>query len=248
MKKFPLSIAKLTKTAAITGLMVMTAAPSTHASTAMAPSEEKLSKATQAKQGATVISSVLVGTAAGGPAGAFIGLLASSFMVDTLADAERGEKASVSLAEAEAEKATLRRELMAARAQSDKLEQLALNSLEFQVLFHTGKDELSPRGEERIHSLAQLLQEYPQLQIRLDGHADPRGTDGYNQVLSQYRAHSVANNLIAAGISAKRIDSYAHGASQSTATIGSAEEYAQERRVGIQIFNPEQQQDVVAAH
>ena len=235
------------KTAAITGLVMIAAAPFASAS-----DNKTLSKATQAKQGATVFSSILVGTAAGGPAGAFIGLLASSFFVDKIADADQLQQTTLDLATAEAQTAELRRELMAARSLADTREQalqaLALNSLDFQVLFHTGKDELTARGRERVASLAKRLSTQPQLQVRLDGHADPRGTDEYNNVLADYRSRSVADALLKSGIEPERIERYSHGSRQATASTGNAEQYAIERRVNIQVFTPQQSRHLVSSH
>lgn len=221
----------LKKTAAITGLVVMTATPFVSAA-----SDQPLSKATQAKQGATVFSSILVGTAAGGPAGAFVGLLASAFIVDKIADADQLEQSQLDVAELEAQTANLRRELMAANEREQELEALALNSLEFQVLFHTGQDTLTERGQSRVDSLAQFLTENPDVQVRLDGHADPRGSDEYNNVLSNYRAKNVAERLVQSGIDSGRINHYSHGSSQSNAKQGSSADYALERRVDIQVF------------
>lgn len=206
------------------------------------------SKKVQAQQGATVVSSILVGTAVGGPAGAFAGFIASYFLVDKITEADKGQLARVQLAASTERAEKLQSELLALEEREQ--EQMTLASLQLQLLFHTGKDTLNPRGQEKINTLAQHLLANPHLNIRLDGYADPRGTDEYNNVLSNYRAANVAESLMQAGVSAERISQYYHGSSQSTAATGSAEDYAFERRVAVQVFNsnsPEGQQADVAA-
>jgi len=55
------------------------------------------------------------------------------------------------------------------------------------------------------------LKVHPETSIVIEGHCDERGTVEYNQGLGQRRAASVKNRLVAAGISAKRINVVSYG-------------------------------------
>ena len=213
------------KTIAIASLILATSAPLTHA------------MSTEAKQGTSFLTSAFVGAVAGGPVGLLVGALGGAYMGEQIKKADTMDMTEAELAAAEAQVAELRQQLLAANQSVEEMEQLALNSLNFQVLFHTGKDELTARGTERVHALANFLKDNPRLQVRLDGYADPRGTDEYNNVLSDYRARSVETDLVDAGIDASRIQRHYHGADQSRATQGDVEAYASERRVNIEIYN-----------
>jgi peptidoglycan-associated lipoprotein len=52
---------------------------------------------------------------------------------------------------------------------------------------------------------AQWLKEHPDVQVKLDGNADPRGDIVYNLVLSHQRANTVRHKLVEMGIAEDRI-------------------------------------------
>ena len=104
--------------------------------------------------------------------------------------------------------------------------------------WQTGNDSLSESIVQRLDDLADFLHKNPELNIRLHGHADPRGTDEYNNVLSMHRAINVQKQLESRGIDASRIERYFYGADQSVAAKGDFDSYALERRVTIQVFDP----------
>jgi outer membrane protein OmpA-like peptidoglycan-associated protein len=70
--------------------------------------------------------------------------------------------------------------------------------------------------------------------LQLDGFADERGDEAYNQELSQQRVEIVRNQLVAAGIDPSRITTTAHG--ESPAQDESIDSYALERRVSLTLF------------
>lgn len=72
--------------------------------------------------------------------------------------------------------------------------------------------------------------------LSITGHTDSKGTDAYNQRLSERRAKSVSNYLIQAGVPAASIVSVkGMGERQPIATNETAEGRATNRRVEIQI-------------
>lgn len=193
---------------------------------------------TQAKQGATFFSSAIAGAVAGGPIGFIAGALGGVYWGEQIEKAEEAQAMSEQLAVTERQMGELKQQLLLSQNQARDLEALALESLTLPVLFQTGSDSLSERGREHVYSLAEFLKKHPRFSVRLDGHADPRGTDEYNNVLSAARAVTVKNTLEIAGIKPERIDVRGLGASQSTAFAGDAEGYSKDRRVEIDLIEP----------
>ncbi len=204
--------------------------------------------ATGAKQTAAITTSAIIGGAAGGPIGLFIGTLMGGYISEQIGKADGAKITELELAEKEMQVAELKTQLLSADSKVGELSEIALDKLEFQVLFHTGADQLTDRGKARVSALASFLQKHPGLSVRLTGHADPRGTDEYNNVLSDHRAISVQQSLIAAGIQNYRIERRAVGANLSRSLKGDYESYAIDRRVDIEIFSPVTVNAVVQAH
>jgi outer membrane protein OmpA-like peptidoglycan-associated protein len=87
-----------------------------------------------------------------------------------------------------------------------------------------------------VEALADFLSENDYMHVTIDGHADPRGDSKYNIELSESRAESVAQILKEAGIEDYRLQTKGHGANFSSSALNSIDDYAQQRRVKIQVF------------
>lgn len=193
-------------------------------------------------KGATIFSSAVIGGVAAGPVGAFVGAITASYVGDrkTLTDTQ------VKLQESNQDLALLEQSLVEKTQKLEQMKKAVANKLEFQVLFPTGEDRLTSTDSKRIRSLASYLKSNPELKVRLDGHADPRGTDEYNNVLSEERALSVVKALEDKGISRDRISYVSHGSSKSASFDGNLETYAMERRVNIEVFAPAENAETTA--
>jgi len=115
----------------------------------------------------------------------------------------------------------------AAREQAAKV----LDGLQGDVLFRTGSAEIDGETAHDIGVIAGVLAKSPALTVRLDGYADPRGSDELNLKLSQARADAVRDLLLAAGVPEQALEVNAYGKSQSTAQDDDG--YAFERRVRL---------------
>lgn len=89
-----------------------------------------------------------------------------------------------------------------------------------------------------VVELARLMQQYPALRVRLEGHTDRVGTDAYNQKLSLGRAQAVKAALLAQGITGQRIEVAAFGATRPVASNDTDEGRAQNRRVEVVDLTP----------
>ena len=76
---------------------------------------------------------------------------------------------------------------------------------------------------------AAWLARYPQVQVRIEGNADERGTREYNLALGARRAEAVRSFLIANGVSASRIDTISYGKERPIAMGSNEEAWAQNR-------------------
>ena len=68
-----------------------------------------------------------------------------------------------------------------------------------------------PESAKALDSLVMMLNENPNITIELSSHTDSRGSDEYNKNLSQRRAESCVNYLIAHGIAADRLTPVGYG-------------------------------------
>ena len=104
------------------------------------------------------------------------------------------------------------------------------------ILFDTNSSNLRPASQADITKLAATLQKYPDTNVIVEGHTDASGTDAINQPLSERRAQSVANSLVAQSVSSSRITSKGYGSTQPVADNTTAEGKQANRRVEVAIF------------
>lgn len=73
------------------------------------------------------------------------------------------------------------------------------------IYFAFDSYELSSTAESRLDKLAETMKSYKEIKVELQGHADAMGPEVYNQYLSEKRAESAKDYLLARGISEERI-------------------------------------------
>ena len=71
----------------------------------------------------------------------------------------------------------------------------------------------SAEFEPVLDEAANLLSQCPDVRVSVEGHTDSRGSDTYNQALSERRAEAVAGYLIGQGVDAGRLDTVGMGES-----------------------------------
>src|ERR1700744_1337439 len=204
------------------------------------------------------VSGAVIGAFAAGPIGAVVGAGLGAWLGNRVHRASDAKKAEVQVAMLETDKSQLQSEkgvLLTERNQlsesnqalSAKLDDLSqkiktaqaarddasevLDGLQGDVLFRTGSAEITADIAHQIQVLAQAVSKSPELKIRVDGYADPRGTVETNLKLSQERANAVRDLLLASGVSDEALEINAYGKSQSTAE--DSDGFALERRVRL---------------
>ena len=109
------------------------------------------------------------------------------------------------------------------------------------VLFDVNSATLKPGGYDEIQRVANVLRQYPQTTIRVEGHTDSTGSEAYNQQLSERRAQAVKNALINYGVNPNRIMTVGFGESKPVATNATVAGRQFNRRVNIVIVPIRQQ-------
>jgi peptidoglycan-associated lipoprotein len=82
------------------------------------------------------------------------------------------------------------------------------------IFYDFDKATLRPESKEALDEIITMLDDNPNVTIELSAHTDRKGSETYNQNLSQRRAQSVVNYLIANGVAADRLQAMGYGKSQ----------------------------------
>jgi outer membrane protein OmpA-like peptidoglycan-associated protein len=88
-----------------------------------------------------------------------------------------------------------------------------------------------------LESVALILKEFTKTNIRIGGHTDSTGSDSYNQTLSERRASSVGQFLIAQGVMAGRVSTSGYGKRYPIASNDSAAGRQANRRVELELVS-----------
>jgi outer membrane protein OmpA-like peptidoglycan-associated protein len=101
------------------------------------------------------------------------------------------------------------------------------------ILFDIGKATLKPGAESNVRKISAVLQQYPNHQISVEGYTDAVGGDAFNLKLSNDRANSVKQALIAGGVDPVLISSKGLGKANPVASNDTPEGRQANRRVEI---------------
>ena len=79
------------------------------------------------------------------------------------------------------------------------------------IFFEYDSDEIRGEAEAKLRAKAEILRANPSVRLRIEGHADQRGSTEYNLALGQRRAEAVRAWLGAYGIDASRFTTLSYG-------------------------------------
>ena len=100
------------------------------------------------------------------------------------------------------------------------------------VYFETGSAVIKLESHSLLNEVADLLKNHAELEkVRVEGHTDSRGAADANKELSQKRAESVVAYLVAAGVSADRLEAVGYGEERPLLKEETPEAYDKNRRV-----------------
>ncbi len=106
---------------------------------------------------------------------------------------------------------------------------------ELQGLFYFDFDQaiVKRQGHAELNKHAQFLGSNPRMRIRLEGHADERGTREYNLALGERRANAIRGYLVRQGASRSQIEVISFGEEKPVRAGKDERSYALNRRVEI---------------
>lgn len=91
--------------------------------------------------------------------------------------------------------------------------------------------DLKPESMTIIETIAEMMEDHPEVRLSVEGHTDAHGASNYNQELSASRAGAVRQALIKEGVDPSRLKAAGFGESQPVADNGSDAGRAKNRRV-----------------
>ena len=98
------------------------------------------------------------------------------------------------------------------------------------VYFLVDQTNLTPEGMETLNRQAQWLNQYPNVSIQVEGHADERGTREYNLALGARRAEAARAYLVSLGVAAGRLRTISYGKERPEALCSAENCWSQNRR------------------
>lgn len=109
------------------------------------------------------------------------------------------------------------------------------------ILYDYDKANIRSDAAVELNRIANFLKENPEVRIELSSHTDSRGSDAYNLALSQRRAQSAVNYLVAQGIARSRLVAKGYGEMRLLNHCGNGVECTEEahqlnRRTEIEII------------
>ena len=153
----------------------------------------------------------------------------------TREDVDSGPAESVAEAESGIDATTRRTQELEAEARAaaaaERMERAALSTTVFYFNFDVAEFRQADREVLTFH--ARDLAANPRKRIRLEGHADERGTREYNLALGERRATGILNYLIVNGAARSQIETVSYGEEQPQDRGSSDQAYQRNRRVEI---------------
>ncbi len=172
----------------------------------------------------------VIGTAAGGAAGAVIGKTAGNTALGAIIGAAVGGGAGAIIGrqmdkQAEEIKKTV------PDAKVDRVGEGIVVEFSSNILFAFDESNLSEDAKMNLGKLVTVLDSYPETNIEVQGHTDSKGSVAYNQNLSEQRANVVSRYLTNSGITSNRLNIVGFGESLPKYGNDTADGRLQNRRV-----------------
>ena len=101
------------------------------------------------------------------------------------------------------------------------------------IYFDLDKHNIKMEYRELIQAHAKFLAKNPAVNVKLEGHADERGTPEYNIALGEKRAKAIADMFRSYGVSNSQIEVISYGEERPVAMGHNESDWAQNRRVQI---------------
>ncbi|WP_319478841.1 OmpA family protein [uncultured Draconibacterium sp.] len=172
----------------------------------------------------------VIGTAAGGTAGAVIGRTSGNTALGAIIGAAVGG-ASGAVIGRQMDKQAEEIKNTVPDAKVERVGEGIVVEFSSNVLFAFDKSNLSNDAKTNLDKLVLVLNSYPDTDIEVQGHTDDKGSEAYNQTLSEQRAGAVSGYLSGKGIANDRLSIKGFGENLPKYSNDSANGQTQNRRV-----------------
>jgi outer membrane protein OmpA-like peptidoglycan-associated protein len=105
------------------------------------------------------------------------------------------------------------------------------------ITFVTDSARLTKDGRRVVREAAEVLEEHPEVEVRIEGHTDSVGTRSHNQGLSERRAEVVLDRLVELGVDRDRLTSKGYGESTPLVVPRTFADLEKNRRVEFNVVN-----------
>ncbi len=103
------------------------------------------------------------------------------------------------------------------------------------IYFEYDSDQLTSEAEDRLRTKASILRANPSVELRIEGHADERGSTEYNLALGQRRAESVKNFIVGYGIEGGRVNTISYGEERPAVEGDDESAWSRNRRAAFDV-------------
>lgn len=105
------------------------------------------------------------------------------------------------------------------------------------LYFESGSSDLRAGSESHLKNLAEIMNAYPELRIKLGGYTDNSGSEETNLKLSNLRAQTAKLKLLEMGIAGDRIEAEGYGSQFPVCTMDESDEcHAKNRRIDVRVL------------
>ncbi len=170
------------------------------------------------------------GTAAGAAAGAVVGRASGNTALGAIIGAAVGGAAGAVIGR-QMDKQAEQIEQTVPDAKVERVGEGIVVEFSSAVLFGFDKSDLSTEAKTNLDKLVTVLNTYPDTNLEIQGHTDSKGTEAYNQTLSEKRSATVSSYLASKNITTSRLTTKGFGETVPKYDNSTPEGQAQNRRV-----------------
>lgn len=125
-------------------------------------------------------------------------------------------------------------------ASAEEVAQMNLEANFSRVFFELDSAALAGDSMDALRSNATILQENPTVRVRIQGHADERGTVDYNMALAMKRAKRVRDALVQMGVSGQQLTTVSYGEEMPLVDGSGEGAWSKNRRAEFRVtFDPD---------
>jgi peptidoglycan-associated lipoprotein len=117
-----------------------------------------------------------------------------------------------------------------AEEEARRAREAARASIQDMIFFDFDRSDLREDARQTLQSKAEALRQFPDIRVRIEGHADERGTVEYNLALGERRADAARAYLIDLGIDPDRMTTISYGEERPQVQGSNEAAWSQNRR------------------